>query len=1006
MRKLTLTFIAVVISLTVSAKEVTEQQALLKAQRFMQGKQLRTRNLHRAASAKSNSYYVFNAESNGGFVIVSGDDRTEEILGYSDKGTFRMEQMPENVKTWLAFYEQSIKSLEGQQSQKVTNRASRPVIAPLIKTQWNQYSPYNLQCPMDGGELSVTGCVATALAQVMYYHRWPQEATGVIPAYTTKTKGFYMPELPATTFKWDKMQETYAGDETGEAADAVAELMRYCGQINEMNYSSESSGASLNTSRLAELFGYSKGMFTAWRSDYYSSQWEDMIYEELANGRPVLYSGSSATGGHQFICDGYDENGLFHINWGWGGYCDGYFLLSVANPDGRGAGGGSSSEGYAAAQDALLGFKPAEATDVVKREVRAYNFSIAATDYTRTSIDQDFKNIKIEGSIYFLSGCPEGNPTIEYGWGLCKDMKPYKMLQSESRTLFGNACQLSSTLSFGAGISDGSYQLCMMYKLKGDSEWNQCENVADQHYEVQISGTTMKIADSSSEEYQVNGITYAEDPCINNPLAPTISLSNTVGSTCQYVYFWIRMEGSLKWTLATSSVAYVAAGETGTISLSYTPTRAGKMEVRVTSDEDGNNTLWTSSVVISNVVEKTIDGVVYSCIVNAKKATVTNTSGNLPASLTIPATIQTNGVEYAVTTIGTKAFWNKNIIKELTISEGIKTIGSRAFQYCYGLHKLSLPSTLTEIGNYASGTCENLTSVTALTEKPFTISDNVFGISTWVGDVETITPPTATLYVPIGTAAKYQAADGWKQFATIYEGELKQVVIDNITYDYVTGSKIAIVVKGEPTASAVTIPASITVEGITYPVTTIGTKAFWNKNIIKELTISEGIKTIGSRAFQYCYGLRKLSLPSTLTEIGNYAFGTCENLTSVTALTEKPFTISDNVFGISTWVGDVETITPPTATLYVPAGTKQQYASTDGWRIFQTIEEMEPTVIAGDANGDMKVNVSDIVEIVNDILGKPSAKYNRTAADVNGDGQVNVTDIVNVVNIIMTSGSK
>ena len=1176
MRKLTLTLIAVVISLTMSAKEVTEQQALLKAQRFMQGKQLRTRNLHRAASAKSNSYYVFNAESNGGFVIVSGDDRTEEILGYSDKGTFRMEQMPENVKTWLAFYEQSIKSLEGQQSQKVTNRAPRPVITPLIKTQWNQYSPYNLQCPMDGGELSVTGCVATALAQVMYYHRWPQEATGVIPAYTTGTRGFYMPELPATTFKWDKMQETYTTEDTGEAADAVAELMRYCGQINEMNYTSWSSGASLNTSRLAELFGYSKGMFTAWRSDYYSSQWEDMIYEELANGRPVLYSGSSATGGHQFICDGYDENGLFHINWGWGGYCDGYFLLSVANPDGRGAGGGSSSEGYAAAQDALLGFKPAEATDVVKREVRGYNYSIGATDYTRTSINQNFENIAVEGGFYFLSGHPEGNPVIEYGWALCKDMKLFKMLQSESTTLEGNSCYLSNTLSFGADVPDGNYQLCMMYKLAGDSEWNLCENVADQHYEVQISGTTMKFVDSSSKEYQVNGITYAEDPCINNPLAPTISLTNTVGSTCQYVYFWIRMEGSLKWTLATSSVAYVAAGETGTISLSYTPTRAGKMEVRVTSDEDGNNTLWTSSVVISNVVEKTIDGVVYSCIVNAKKATVTTTSGNLPASLTIPATIQANGVEYAVTaiadyaflnkneleqvtisegvktigeyafrycfglqkltlpstltkigdyafgsctrmtsvtsnikepfavnnnvfeifirsngvetitpptatlfvpvgttakyqtvegwkqfatiyegelkqvvidnitydyvtgskiaivvkgeptasavtipasitvegitypvtTIGTKAFWNKNIIKELTISEGIKTIGSRAFQYCYGLHKLSLPSTLTEIGNYAFGTCENLTSVTALTEKPFTISDNVFGISTWVGDVETITPPTATLYVPIGTAAKYQAADGWKQFATIYEGELKQVVIDNITYDYVTGSKIAIVVKGEPTASAVTIPASITVEGITYPVTTIGTKAFWNKNIIKELTISEGIKTIGSRAFQYCYGLHKLSLPSTLTEIGNYAFGTCENLTSVTALTEKPFTISDNVFGISTWVGDVETITPPTATLYVPAGTKQQYASTDGWSIFQTIEEMEPTVIAGDANGDMKVNVSDIVEIVNDILGKPSAKYNRTAADVNGDGQVNVTDIVNVVNIIMTSGSK
>ena len=241
MRKLLLLIIASLATLTMNAGEVTEQQALQKAQQFMKGKKFKQTNLRRAASTASNAYYVFNVENNGGFVLVSGNDCTDAILGYSYNGNLTMEKLPESIKAWLAYYEESITMLSQQQDAEPMRRASKAAIEPLIKTHWSQRAPYNLQCPNDGGEQCVTGCVATALAQVMYYYKWPRSATGAIPTYTTSTKGIVLNELSPTTFKWDLMRETYGSSETGESAEAVAELMRYCGQINEMDYTKDES---------------------------------------------------------------------------------------------------------------------------------------------------------------------------------------------------------------------------------------------------------------------------------------------------------------------------------------------------------------------------------------------------------------------------------------------------------------------------------------------------------------------------------------------------------------------------------------------------------------------------------------------------------------------------------------------------------------------------------------------------------------------------------------------
>ena len=201
----------------------------------------------------------------------------------------------------------------------------------------------------------VTGCVATAMAQLMYYWKWPKTCPA-LDSY--EIDGHTIKSLPATSFKWEQMKDIYNGDETGDDAVAVAELMRYCAQAVKTSYSLWSSSANLNTSIMISTFQYSSDMKEMSRNGYTSTQWESVMYEELIAKRPILYSGYQPKGaGHQFIIDGYDGAGLFHINWGWGGYPDTYFALSVTE------GSEAPVMEYQVLQTALIGVEPSGAVE-------------------------------------------------------------------------------------------------------------------------------------------------------------------------------------------------------------------------------------------------------------------------------------------------------------------------------------------------------------------------------------------------------------------------------------------------------------------------------------------------------------------------------------------------------------------------------------------------------------------------------------------------------------------
>lgn len=325
-----------------------------------------------AVSPSATCYYVFANGEDKGFTIVSGDDRMPEVVGYSAQGTYDPDHLPANYVDFMKAYQETVEALlkgDAQVSgglaearQWRAERAGTAAVAPLLGgIKWNQTEPYNNRCPLyDETNRSVTGCVATAMAQVMMYHQYPKELKSTIEAYTTKSKGIKIPAINSgETYDWDNMLPDYSKTDYSSAqADAVAKLMYHCGAAVKMDYG-PSSGANVTPAILATYFGYDADLMQdLTRTCFTLQQWMTLVDNELKAKRPILYSGQSSGGGHEFVCDGSDGKGLYHINWGWGGYQDGYFDLTILQPQKGGAGSGSAVDGYNRDCSMIIGIAP------------------------------------------------------------------------------------------------------------------------------------------------------------------------------------------------------------------------------------------------------------------------------------------------------------------------------------------------------------------------------------------------------------------------------------------------------------------------------------------------------------------------------------------------------------------------------------------------------------------------------------------------------------------------
>lgn len=371
------------------AKAIAEKQAALLGVTIDQKAMTKVRKQGGKAemNLSQQSYYVFPNANSKGFTIVSGDDRLPEIVGYSSQGSYDENNLPEGFVSFMKAYQNlynkvnlgdaealknlaEIKAWRNKIAQKKnaalsnSNASSHAnasasaetsyAVAPLLgNIEWDQTSPYNNMCPKyDSVHVAATGCVATAMAQVMAYYKYPKQLKADIPGYVNRWNGIPM-EIPTITreegvYDWDNMLPKYnmEANATQQQKDAVAKLMYHCGAAVRMSYGPES-GAAVSSSKLAKYFGYDADlMMDLSRSSFTLDKWMQIIDTELAAGRPVLYGGQSSENGHQFICDGKDENGLYHINWGWSGNQNAYFDLSILNPEKGGTGSGSAADGF------------------------------------------------------------------------------------------------------------------------------------------------------------------------------------------------------------------------------------------------------------------------------------------------------------------------------------------------------------------------------------------------------------------------------------------------------------------------------------------------------------------------------------------------------------------------------------------------------------------------------------------------------------------------------------
>lgn len=390
---------ACIMSTTVTARQLSPEEALSRVQKTKEMPlihTMETASAPRLALTMSDddmaTVYVFTRQNDGGYLVVSADDAAgAALLGYADSGTFDASDMPDNVSWWLGQYSREIASVARSQKSVVGRSGDDDFdvpyvdpIAPICQTTWNQEGPYNKYCPVVSGKRCPTGCVATAMAQAMKVYNWPEKGKGSHTYRPASLTDFLTVNFADSTYQWDKMLNHYTTTSPAENSDAVASLMYSCGVSISMQYHPNSSGGNYTNAAkaLVNYFDYDKSLRVIGRDYYGIAEWFDMIITELQAGHPVLYSGKNESAGHAFVCDGYSHDGYFHINWGWGGTSNGYFLLTALEPEQQGVGG--SSAGYNTGQQIVIGLKKPEAGSTIVPVMQfSSNFTSASKAYPR-----------------------------------------------------------------------------------------------------------------------------------------------------------------------------------------------------------------------------------------------------------------------------------------------------------------------------------------------------------------------------------------------------------------------------------------------------------------------------------------------------------------------------------------------------------------------------------------------------------------------------------------------
>lgn len=564
------------------------------------------------------AFYVFNSPVAGhGYVVVAGDDRVPAVLGYSDTGSFDVDDVPPAMREWLDGYAAQIDAIVQSGSEPEARPAFRPAIEPLLSVRWGQGMPYSVLLPHISGSSNAhayVGCVAVAMAQIMAYWQYPARPSSTIPGYTSnsgKTYAVTMPSLAPIDFDWENMHDTYyTNDSTSAACRAVADLMLYSTTAMKSNFGLSSTGSYTRNipAQLITYFGYKSSAHYLYR-EYYSTQaWEDTIYRELEAGRPVAYGGNKQSAGHAFVCDGYDGDGRFHINWGWAGKSNGYFLLNLLNPSDEGIGSAAGAYGYVKGQGIAIGIEPEGHGE--GQGSAAFTFddlTINSYNSTRSSASSAF-TVTVSGQFVNYTNVPA---QFRQGWGLYDDQGQLVdvlfMRYSTSVIASGGKISVSGrSLSFGAGITSGTYRILPIYSIYPNEDYRPCIGSDVNYIEVKFDGAYSCIVRGygtagNRTSYNVNSCNVEGTLNHGKPVTLTLNLSNVGTSSNDLIYMMVDGE------FTAMGLAGIGAGETGDLVFRFTPESAGTKKVTFSLNESGVPTLYTQNVNIATMPAATLD---------------------------------------------------------------------------------------------------------------------------------------------------------------------------------------------------------------------------------------------------------------------------------------------------------------------------------------------------------------------------------------------------------------
>lgn len=540
MKRTTTILIAICVSaLFANGKQISQNAALSAARKYSRTGQVAPAKNLRSDKTNNAPYYAFNLEQ--GYVIVSGDDEMTELVGYAENGFFDAENVPPQMQLWLdgyAEYVAAVQSGKAKARKILLSDSPSVVVEPLVTTKWNQDAPFNNFAPEytddnNNTQRCATGCAATAMAQIMKFHNWPEQGVGHY-SYEHQSFGTISSNFSEHVYDWTNMIDRYNnGEYSNVQADAVALLMKDCGVSLNMNYGPVS-GASIYsyTPAFKNYFRYSSR--TVNRSGCETAEFTKIITDELQEGRPIIYCGTGEDGGHAFVVDGYDTNYFLHVNWGWGGYSDGYFDMNYMDPTGLGIGGGSGAfkwnQGIVLARPLKDGVEPYEFIQqlcfVPYNDVKGGIFCEQEMPANKGDVVTILlrNTANLSGESFFgsfnVGVFDDSGALVTMGNEERLENNNGELLEFQSGNLY--SVDLPMTLNT-AGIADGNYIVRAMSKANGDV-WRKfastdCLNMTVADGKVYLSAPTPNISMVGIGSYDTatyKGFSFNADVTVHN----------------------------------------------------------------------------------------------------------------------------------------------------------------------------------------------------------------------------------------------------------------------------------------------------------------------------------------------------------------------------------------------------------------------------------------------------------------------------------------------------------